>query len=96
MDQDLRDLVGQAFVEHVFTEEDKQYASRIMGEEETTFKAVFEEADWLSPSTRTVALTKINNIVNRIGYPERWDGYETVALTRASWQITFWAPVNMS
>jgi endothelin-converting enzyme/putative endopeptidase len=37
--------------------------------------------DWMSEATKTQALDKLHGVTNKIGHPEKWRDYSTVAIT---------------
>jgi putative endopeptidase len=47
-----------------------------------TFAERIAKLDWMSDSTKDQALLKLNAIVNKIGFPDKWEKYEGVAINR--------------
>lgn len=74
--------VSQLYVQNFFPEDTRGKAIEMIG----LIKAAFEERmpsrDWLSPETRAAALTKLNSLSFKVGYPEEWIDYSGVPVTR--------------
>jgi len=51
-------------------------------------------APWMSPATKDQALTKLQQVSNKIGYPEKWKDYSTVQIARAITSATPCAPIS--
>jgi putative endopeptidase len=50
--------------------------------------------EWMSDSTRTFALAKLDAFVNKIGYPDKWRDYSKLELTRQPFVANRYAVVE--
>ena len=50
----------------------------------SAFKDHIENLDWMSDSTKTKAIDKLNAIVKKIGYPDKWKDYSSIHITPSS------------
>jgi endothelin-converting enzyme/putative endopeptidase len=80
-DDALGDALGQKFVEEAFSGASKQRALALVGEIEKSMAKDIEEANWMTPATKDQALTKLHQVTNKIGYPDKWKDYSSVKIT---------------
>ena len=76
--RNLPDLIGKAYVAEYFSAE---HRSRIEGMAvllKRTFAIRLAEADWLDDATRSVALSKIDKMGLKLGYPDTLRDYSEV------------------
>ncbi len=82
VDQDLGEALGQAYVGAVFSPELKARAIAMLEGIEAAMQTRIEQLDWMSPDTKAKALVKLHGIRNKIGYPDKWRDYSSVAISR--------------
>jgi len=82
VDQQLGDNLGQIYVQKYFTAADKERISLLVDNILTTFAERIQNLDWMSDSTKQKALIKLHAIVKKIGYPDKWKDYSSIAITR--------------
>jgi len=81
IDRMLGDLVGQIYVEKYFKPEAKAYMVNLVNNMQATFGERIKRLDWMSDATKTKALEKLNAIVKKIAYPDKWRTYDGVEAT---------------
>src|SRR5208283_2588267 len=81
-DRDLSDSLGQAYVARVFPPELKQGTLDMVRRIEEAMGQRIRALDWMSPETKTEALTKLAGIRNKIGYPDTWRDYSSIQIAR--------------
>jgi putative endopeptidase len=81
VDHRLGEALGQAYVRQVFSPELKASTLKMVEEIEKAMELRINQLDWMSPATKQQALVKLHAIRNKIGYPDRWRDYSTVAIT---------------
>jgi predicted metalloendopeptidase len=84
-DRALGDALGQKFVEVAFSSASKTRAMQLVGEIEKEMALDVKSASWMSPATKDQALTKLDEVTNKIGYPDKWKDYSSVKVTRDSY-----------
>jgi len=84
-DRNLGEALGQKFVEVAFAGSSKAKALQLVGEIEHEMQRDIRSADWMSAATKDQALTKLQEVSNKIGYPEKWRDYSKVNVVRGEW-----------
>ena len=84
-DRALGEALGQKFVEVAFSGPSKAKALQLVGEIEKEMGNDIRNATWMSPATKDQALTKLNQVTNKIGYPEKWRDYSSVKVARGDY-----------
>ena len=80
-DRNLGEALGQAYVRKVFSPELKQSTLEMVRQIEAAMELRIRHLDWMSPETKEQALVKLHGIRNKIGYPDKWRDYSSVAIT---------------
>jgi putative endopeptidase len=83
-DQDLGDLLGQAYVKERFPAEARERAMRMVKNLEAALGDRIAGVDWMTDATRAAARAKLEAFANKIGYPDTWRDYAGVELARAT------------
>ena len=81
VDRNLDEALGQVFVAKTFTAQTKAEALKMTREIEAEMERDIKDLSWMSDATRRQALTKLHAIVNKIGYPDQWRDYSSVAIS---------------
>jgi predicted metalloendopeptidase len=76
----LSEALGQAYVKLAFSSEAKTQSLQILKEIQTAFEANLSSLDWMDSVTKAQAIKKLQAIVNKIGYPDKWKTYDGLAL----------------
>ena len=84
-DRDLGEALGQTYVERAFPPQSKERMVRMVDAVENAMGGDIEELNWMTPATKQQALTKLNAIEDKIGYPNRWRDYSSVRITPTSY-----------
>jgi len=82
VDNNLGDLLGQLYVEKYFTEDAKKRMLVMVKNIQETFGDRIRRLDWMEEVTREKALEKLDAIVNKIGFPDKWETYPGVTISR--------------
>jgi endothelin-converting enzyme/putative endopeptidase len=80
-DRGLGEALGQAYVRQVFSPELKASTLKMVEGIEKAMELRINQLDWMSPTSKQQALTKLHAIRNKIGYPDHWRDYSTVVIT---------------
>ena len=84
-DRQLGEALGQKFVEVAFSGPSKARTLELVGQIEKEMAKDIQSAPWMSPATKDQALTKLHQVTNKIGYPEKWKDYSTVSIARGDY-----------
>ena len=82
VDGQLGEALGQEFVRRAFDAELKAKALHMTRQIEDAMGADIKALDWMSDATKQKALEKLHAVVNKIGYPDKWRDYSSVAIRR--------------
>jgi len=80
VDSQLGEALGQEFVRRAFTPEMKARTLRMTLQIEAAMADDIRQLPWMSEATKKRALEKLHSIVNKIGYPDKWRNYGSVAI----------------
>ena len=90
-DHHLDEALGQAYVAKAFSPELKAQTLTMVKEIEDSMAVRIAALDWMSPETKQQALKKLNGIRNKIGYPDAWRDYSSVAISRGDFAANTFA-----
>ena len=77
-DQALGEVLGQAYVRTNFTPEAKARALEMVRNIRAEFRSRLSELSWMSQDTKKKAYAKLETIINKIGYPDKWRDYSSL------------------
>jgi len=69
----LPSVVDKLFIEHFFSEQDRQTALTMLDHIRKAFKGNLEQVPWMSEEARVAALEKLHNIFFECGHPTTWE-----------------------
>jgi predicted metalloendopeptidase len=79
-DAELGEALGRKFVEKTFGEEGKERTLKMVGALERALGQDLDGLTWMTGPTKQKALEKLHAIANKIGYPDKWRDYSSVAI----------------
>ncbi|HZK64395.1 MAG TPA: M13 family metallopeptidase [Puia sp.] len=82
VDQNLGDAIGQLYVQQYFPQEAKQRINELVDNIISTYGERIRQLDWMSDSTKQKALVKLQAIVKKVGYPDKWKDYSSMTIVR--------------
>jgi putative endopeptidase len=80
----LGDALGQLYVKRYFSAATKERYTGLTGEIFDAFRERIRRLDWMTPPTKERALRKLEAVVQKVGYPERWKDYSGYQVERGS------------
>jgi putative endopeptidase len=81
-DQNLPEALGQKYVDKAFAGQSKQKTRELVSIIEQQMETDIKSLTWMSDTTKQQALAKLKGVTNKIGYPERWRDYSSVAIAK--------------
>ena len=81
VDNNLGDLLGQLYVKQYFNDAAKQRMISLVKNIQATFRERINSVDWMTDSTKRQALGKLDAIVNKIAFPDKWERYPGVVVS---------------
>ena len=81
----LGEAVGQLYVEKYFPAAAKERMLKLVGNLQVALGERIKGADWMSDSTKMRAQEKLNAIIVKIGYPDKWRDYSKLEIKKDSY-----------
>jgi len=81
----LGELIGQVYVDEYLPKGTKEKLTEIGGAIKSVYAERIKQLDWMSPATKEKALAKLNSIVMKVGYPDKWKDLSTLTTDRTSY-----------
>ena len=79
-DQQLGETLGKAFVDEAFGPQARADALNMVQVIKGAMKRDIEEASWMSVETKAAAQMKLQAVIDRIGYPDKWRDYSPLRI----------------
>lgn len=74
-DDAIGEALGQLYVAEYFPPEAKARANQMVTDLRAAFHQRIENLEWMSDSTKQNAFAKLEKLVQKIGYPDKWRDY---------------------
>ena len=84
-DGTLGEALGQYYVKQTFPPAAKTQALAMVRNIKQTLRDDFSTLAWMSPQTRARANQKLDAFLLKIGYPDKWQDYGPLSISRASY-----------
>ena len=85
VDGSLGELLGQLYVEKYFTPAAKEYMVNLVNNLKGVLGDRIKRLDWMSEATKQRALAKLNAFSVKIGYPDKWQEYKGLEVSRGDY-----------
>jgi putative endopeptidase len=84
-DASLGELIGQIYVEEYLPKGTKEKLLEIGNNIRDVYAEHIKKLDWMSDVTKQKALSKLNKITMKVGYPDKWKDMSTLEISRDSY-----------
>lgn len=81
-DRSIGEILGQEYVKENFTPEAKERCVKLVNNLFNVFGERIKNLEWMSSETKEKALHKLNTMVKKIGYPDKWRDYSKLEIDR--------------
>jgi putative endopeptidase len=88
-DASLGDALGQVFVEKHFTQESKDRVAEMVKNLIAAYRVRIASRDWMSEETKKAANMKLDKVMLKLGYPDKWKDYSSLDIKRDSYVQNF-------
>lgn len=78
----LGEAVGQMYVQKYFPAEAKDRMFKLVKNLQVALGERIQNLEWMSDSTKTKALEKLNTFYVKVGYPDKWRDYTALKIDR--------------
>ncbi|MBB5912891.1 putative endopeptidase [Nocardia transvalensis] len=82
VDEQLGEQLGKLYVAKYFPPESKDEVKKMVADLMTAYRDDFHNSAWMAPATRDAALTKLDKMTVKLGYPDKWTDYSGLKITR--------------
>jgi endothelin-converting enzyme/putative endopeptidase len=76
----LGEALGKTYVEQYFAGDSKAKMLTMVHDIEAAMGRDIDQIDWMSPATKVRAKEKLAAVANKIGYPDKWRDYSSLAI----------------
>ncbi|MEU0540836.1 M13 family metallopeptidase [Nocardia sp. NPDC005978] len=76
------EALGKMYVDKHFPPSAKKQALAMVDDLKSAYRENFRTSNWMSPPTRDAAIVKLDKIDAKIGYPDKWEDYSKLTVTR--------------
>jgi putative endopeptidase len=83
-DGSLGELIGQVYVDEYLPKGTKEKLKEIGTAIRDVYAERIKALDWMSPATKEKALKKLNSIIMKVGYPDKWKDLSSLQVDRSS------------
>ncbi|HEV3062632.1 MAG TPA: M13 family metallopeptidase [Vicinamibacterales bacterium] len=80
-DRRLGEALGKAFVEQTFSARAKSDTLKMVEDIKGAMRMDIDGVPWMSGETKKAAMTKLDAVIDRIGYPDTWRDYSGVSVS---------------
>jgi predicted metalloendopeptidase len=81
----LGEALGKLYVERAFSPQAKQKALELVANIKASLRARIQRLDWMGEATKAQAVTKLDAMRVKIGYPDVWRDYAALDIRRTSY-----------
>ncbi|MFI1914990.1 M13 family metallopeptidase [Nocardia sp. NPDC020380] len=74
--------LGKLYVAQHFSPDAKKQALEMVADLMAAYRDDFHNSSWMSQPTKDAALVKLEKITTKIGYPDKWQDYSGLTVTR--------------
>jgi putative endopeptidase len=98
----IGELVAQEYVKVAFTPESKKRVNEMVDNLRESFRDRISKLDWMSATTKTKALEKLNSFTRKLGYPDKWTDMSQLRVSSESYidnyfnSSEFWFKYNLN
>ncbi len=81
----LGELIGQVYVNEYLPKGTKEKLLEIGNAIRSEYAERIKQLDWMSDDTKQKALSKLNKIIMKVGYPDKWKDMSNLSVDRSSY-----------
>jgi putative endopeptidase len=85
IDEDLGDVLGQLYIQKYFTENSKKRINAMVDNIIIAYRDRIATRDWMSAETKKQANQKLDKLMRKMAYPDKWKDYSALDIKRDSY-----------
>ena len=86
-DGSLGELIGQVYIEEYLPRGTKEKLLEIGNNIRDVYADHIQKLDWMSDSTKVKALSKLNKVMMKVGYPDKWKDMSILDIDRGPYVL---------
>lgn len=90
IDGTIGEALGKLYVEKHFDHEAKKKINELVDNLFSAYRERIQTLDWMTPKTKKLALKKLDTMIRKLGYPDKWKGYKGLKITPDSYIGNYW------
>jgi putative endopeptidase len=83
----MGEVLGQIFVKEYFPEKTKKRYVDMVENMRASFKEHIEKLDWMSQATKEKAYYKLDKVIPKVGYPDKWKDFSSLTIDRGPYVL---------
>lgn len=80
-------MLGEVYVKQYYSPEEKARYVQIVNNTIEAYRQRILNLDWMSDSTKQKAIVKLNTVIKKVGYPDKWQDYSSLEISRDSYVL---------
>lgn len=84
-DEALGEALGKLYVEKYFDDKSKKRVNTMVDNLIAAYRVRIESRDWMSKETKAQAQLKLDKIIKKLGFPDKWIDYKALTITKESY-----------
>ncbi len=84
-DEALGEALGKLYVEKYFDTNSKKKVNEMVDNLIAAYRVRIESRDWMSTETKAQAQLKLDKIIKKLGFPDKWIDYKALTITKESY-----------
>ena len=84
-DEALGEALGKLYVEKYFDDKSKKRVNEMVDNLIAAYRVRINSRDWMSPETKSQAQLKLDKIIKKLGFPDKWIDYTPLTITKESY-----------
>lgn len=85
IDNAMGEALGEVYVKKYFSDDAKKRCLEMVNNMQAVYRERIQKLDWMTDSTKTQAIAKLDVFITKIGYPDQFKDYAKLEIDRSSY-----------
>lgn len=85
IDNAMGEALGEVYVKKYFSDDAKKRCLEMVNNMQAVYRERIQKLDWMTDSTKTQAIAKLDVFITKIGYPDKFKDYSDLEIDRSSY-----------
>ncbi len=85
IDNAMGEALGEVYVKKYFSDDAKKRCLEMVNNMQAVYRERIQKLDWMTDSTKTQAIAKLDVFITKIGYPDKFKDYTKLEIDRSSY-----------